>query len=278
LQGAYVKWRPSLLFKILSMPEAKGILFFDEMNLAVPSVQAAGYQIFLDNCIGETPINKGVYVIGAGNRAEDRANVFEMAGPLKNRFCHYTLAIPTTQAWIEYAMNKELDDRILAFLQFRPAHLMQDLAKLADRKSNAFPTPRSWEFTSDLIKGIPTKEREMLRQLTAACVGFGISHEFEDFLALQGQVDIDDLLKNPEKARDLPINLSWCLMQALSERYRGNRKTLGPILDLSACMRPDCSVSLLRMLIRQNTTGFKKAVQGNPKYQDILTSYAKYLT
>ena len=70
------------------LPRAgKGIIFFDELNLAPPSIQASAYQLILDRRLGEYILPEGWIIISAGNRLEDRANVFELPAPLKNRFC-----------------------------------------------------------------------------------------------------------------------------------------------------------------------------------------------
>jgi hypothetical protein len=50
-----VEWQPNLIWKILSYPEADGIVFFDELNLSCPSVMASCYQIINDHQIGEYP-------------------------------------------------------------------------------------------------------------------------------------------------------------------------------------------------------------------------------
>ena len=68
LEGNTVEWKPNLIWKVLSNPEADGIVFFDEMNLSCPSIQASAYQIINDHQIGEIAISKNVFMISAGNR------------------------------------------------------------------------------------------------------------------------------------------------------------------------------------------------------------------
>ena len=66
LNGTYVEWKPTLLFRVLSMPEVSATLFFDEFNLGSRMVQNSCYQIILDKAIGEIKLGKDVFVIAAG--------------------------------------------------------------------------------------------------------------------------------------------------------------------------------------------------------------------
>ena len=62
-------WLPPEMFP----RSGKGIIFFDELNLAPPLVQASAYQLILDRRLGTYCVPDGFLVIAAGNRLEDRA-------------------------------------------------------------------------------------------------------------------------------------------------------------------------------------------------------------
>lgn len=72
-------------------------MFFDELNLAAPSIQASAYQLILDGQLGEYELPRGWVVITAGNRLLDQAHTFEMPAPLRNRFTHVELEIPAIE-------------------------------------------------------------------------------------------------------------------------------------------------------------------------------------
>lgn len=272
----YVEWKPNMLFALLALDGVKGILFFDELNLAPPSVQAAAYQIILDKCIGEIAINPDICIIGAGNRLEDHANVFEMAAPLQNRFTHVTLGIPTIKEWIDWAMEHKVDDRILAYLQFKPSHLMADLSKVKNFKSAAFATPRSWQFCSDLIAG--EKDLDDLQMYASACVSDGVAIEFCAWLKLSEKIDLDKILNHPEMAKGLEIDIRWSLISAISERYRADKKILDKALNICNYMEPDFSASMLRMLKRQNEAHFTTNVVKCANWKQIAEKYGKYIS
>ena len=55
----------------ITKPEASGTVFFDELNLARPSVTASAYSIINDRVISDRAISKDVFIIAAGNKESD---------------------------------------------------------------------------------------------------------------------------------------------------------------------------------------------------------------
>jgi len=124
----------------------KGILFLDEINLAPLSVQAAAYQLILDKKVGEYKFPKHWKIIAAGNREIDRANVYKLSAPLANRFIHFTVKADFS-TWKKWAMQGHIRQEIIDFLIMQPTLLFQ----MPNEAEKAFPTPRSWDFTSQLL-------------------------------------------------------------------------------------------------------------------------------
>ncbi|MCX7783692.1 MAG: MoxR family ATPase, partial [Meiothermus sp.] len=126
--------------------EGEGILFLDELNMAPPTMQGMAQQLILDRKVGSYELPEGWFVWAAGNRKEDRAAVFDMPAPLANRFIHLEVT-PDLDSFKAYGLQAGIHERILAFLAFRPSLLHQ-----MDAKSPAWPSPRSWEMASHLLK------------------------------------------------------------------------------------------------------------------------------
>lgn len=278
LSGTYVDWRPTLLFKLLSKPEAKGILFFDEMNLACPSVQAAGYQLFLDHCVGEIRLSDNVYVMGAGNRVCDTASVFEMSAPLKNRFSHIVLEVPSYDKWTDYAIDRGLDSRIIGFLNLHPSFLMADLSSVDTQAFDAFPTPRSWEFCSQFIQG--ESDTMLIRKYSSANVGDAVAAQLMAFIELEKKrVDIKALLANPENVKqyDKEPDVQWVIISAVSEMYRADEKLLSKVMEMAVHLNPDFAVYLLRIARKTGGQKFMNQLKKHGRYIEIVAKYAKYL-
>jgi len=158
----------------------RGILFLDEINLAPPAIQNVAMQLVLDRKVGDYTVPDGWYIIAAGNRVEDRAAVSQMPAPLTNRFLHFTVEVDLN-SWKEYALANGVREEIVSFLNFRP-----NLLHNFDKNAIAWPSPRSWDFASDLIKvGMPVDP----------AVGDGAASEFKSFQRLFGKLpDIEKVM------------------------------------------------------------------------------------
>jgi len=196
--------------------KGQGIIFMDELNLAPPSVQAAAYQLILDRRLGDYVLPDEYVIVAAGNRAEDRANIFELPAPLKNRFIHVELSVPDIESWTKWALENQIDNRIISFLNFRPTLLFKFQY---ESKEPSFPTPRSWEFASNLIKGIQDIDKVML--LVSSAVGEGAAMEFEGFLRTKKLFNVDEILADPKNAviPNEPDKL-YALVDVLAEKYK----------------------------------------------------------
>ena len=149
--------------------DGRGVLFLDEINMAPPAMQGIAQQLILDRKVGSYVLPDGWFVWAAGNRKEDRAAVFDMPAPLANRFVHLTVE-PDFTSFKEHAISVGANERILAFLAFRPnlLHQVNDLKP-------AWPSPRSWMMANELLNaGLPV----------AAAVGSSVAEEFEAFEAI----------------------------------------------------------------------------------------------
>jgi len=191
-----------------------GILLVDELNAAPPSVQAALYQLILDRRLGDYVLPDGWVVFAAGNRETDRAVTNRMPTPLANRFVHLNLDIDL-QDWVEWALNNNVLTETISFIRFRPA-----LLHAFDPTSNAkaFPTPRSWEFVSDVMKSSLPKELEY--EVVSGTVGEAAASEFIGFMRIFRSLPSPDvILLSPDTATvpDDPATL-YALCGALTAK------------------------------------------------------------
>jgi len=181
--------------------EGQGILFFDELKLAPPMIQANLYQIILDRRLGKYKVPDGYTCIAAGNMEEDRSHSFSMALPLKNRFIHVELKPPMVEDWINnFALPNSLDHRIMSYLKGQEGHLhsYDPTKNLDDEELTAMATPRTWAYLSKLIKSIlpEGKDKEdgnyynKLKMMSNATVGCDIGNQFVAWLKLSVSYDI----------------------------------------------------------------------------------------
>jgi hypothetical protein len=168
--GRAVWCPPSFLPKDSDPP---GVLFLDEINAAPPLVQASLYQLVLDRRVGEYTLPDGWWIVAAGNRLGDRSVVFRFSSALANRFIHLDFDVDLGD-WRVWALQRGIHPSITALLAIRPELL---LGEPGERP--AYPTPRSWEMTSDVIEQFG--DIESCADLLSGIVGEGAAIELIAF-------------------------------------------------------------------------------------------------
>ena len=209
--GDHVEWAiPSILPDAERHGEA-GILFLDEITSAPPSVSAAAYQLILDRCLGNYQVPDGWAIFAAGNRQGDRGVTYTMPSPLANRFSHFDVDI-NLDDWVSWAYRQGIDDRIIAFLRFRPEKLFE-----FDPAHNpvAFPTPRSWEFAHNALQKFGNST-ELLTETLQACVGPATGIELKAYIDnLTNMPDLQEIIAGEAVQVPREVDLQYAVATAL---------------------------------------------------------------
>jgi len=201
------------------LPDAKrhgeqGILFLDEITSALPSVSAAAYQLILDRRLGNYCVPDGWAIFAAGNRQGDRGVTYTMPAPLANRFSHFDVDI-NTDDWVAWAYKNNIDDRIIAFVRFRP-ELLFDFDPA--HNPTAFPSPRSWEFAHRALQKFENNNDLLLGTLQA-CIGPAAGIELKAFIDNLDQLpDLDAIVNGEDVPAPKEIDLQYAVATALVGR------------------------------------------------------------
>ena len=183
-----VEWRVSAEWP--RDPKSKGIILFDELTAADRSLQVAAYEFILDRRLGDLyKVPDGWYICAAGNRTEDRAVASTMSSALANRFLHVELE-SNAGNWLEWAVTHEIHPSVSGFIRFRPAMLFCQENENLER---GWPTPRSWERVSTMMKVLPDDEG-LIRHTVYGLVGNRAGVEFIAFHKTAQQLDIKDMM------------------------------------------------------------------------------------
>ena len=234
--GERVEWAPPAMLPDADRHGAQGILFLDEITSAPPSVSAAAYQLILDRRLGEYQVPQGWAIFAAGNRQGDRGVTYSMPAPLANRFSHFEVETHLDD-WVAWAYAHGIDDRVIAFLRFRP-ELLFDF----DPTHNpvAFPSPRSWEFAHRALQKFIEHPR-LLQGSPQACVGPAAGIELHAFVDNLDQLpDLEAIVRGEEVAVPKETDLQYAVAAALvghaiRARDSAEAQTVyGHILDYAA--------------------------------------------
>lgn len=231
--GERVEWAEPAILPHADSHGEEGILFLDEITSAPPSVSAAAYQLILDRRLGEYQVPEGWAIFAAGNRQGDRGVTYTMPAPLANRFAHFEVET-NLDDWVSWAYANGIDERVIAFLRFRP-ELLFDF----DPAHNpvAFPSPRSWEFAHRALQKFGDLS-DLLIDSLQSCVGPAAGIELGAFVNnLDKLPDIEAILAGEEVPIPREVDLQYAIASALVGRAikaksEGNGpETYGRILE-----------------------------------------------
>jgi hypothetical protein len=266
----YVEWVLNLAFKFMSLPHSDGILFLDELNLTVPTVQASLYQIINDKCIVETAINSDWGIISAGNRTEDRCHSFDMAFPLRNRFTHIELLPPSSEQWVEdYAEPMGINSNLIAFVLWK-----KDMIYKVNTDSNdfAYPTPRSIEKASIMLD--EGDSMDVQRKIVASCVGKEFASLYIEFVELIRKLPVDEILKNPKLMERYTDLKNQCgLMMAFVERYRGDKKVFENVFECGMYLPVELGAYLFKSMKNVNKNNFVNSAPKTKVFKEFVKRY-----
>lgn len=149
------------------------LIFFDELNSAPRTVQAASYKILHEREIDQHKIHPKVAMVAAGNRMEDNAVVEPMSTALQSRLIHMEVDVDA-DVWLDWAQSNGIDHRITSYIKFKPSVLY---TFNPDGDDNTYASPRTWEYCSRLIQDEETIDRGLM-PLLAGTVSVGVAREF----------------------------------------------------------------------------------------------------
>lgn len=234
----------------------KGIIVFDELNCAPPMVQNSGLQLFLDRKLGTYTLPDGYVCVAAGNY-EGQGFVNKMAPALKNRFMHQDFEV-VLDCWSEWAFKHNIHPSIIGFLnQFRP-----ELINQFDATKNAFPTPRTWEFTSNHISnghGV-----EMIDQLVKGTIGEGAAIEFKTYRQIWTKLpSFDEIFAGKDIIPD-GVDMIYALITGLVAKA-DTKANYNRLLEYSMKLDSEFKVFMAKLLFQKD----RSKTTASPNWADF---------
>jgi len=275
----------------------KGILLLDELNMAPELIQAPAYQLLQFRQIGTSVLGDEWGIIATGNKLSDQTPTHMLSSALVNRIMHVELNPPNIDAWVTWALDNALDDRVIGFVISNPG----ELYKIADitTEEYAFPTPRSWELTSRVILGI--EDIQKVQHLAMSLIGTETGSKFVAFVKLSQTIQFEKYLENPKLIKEIcdiskidvlynfVVNVVkyWKLAKhKISKRamkkFDSSKKVklygIDTFVKLAINMEQrEAGALLLRLLKRQNENSFKKQLLSCKDWKLCTEIYGKYL-
>ncbi len=250
---------------------SKGILFLDEINTAVPSVQASAYQLVLDRKVGNYELPENWSIVAAGNRQNDRGVTYKMPPPLANRFVHLEMDVDF-EDWKNWAYKNDIDESIIGYLGFDQSRLF-DFDPIKEQRS--FPTPRSWEYVNKILSSGVSKS--LLNEAIGGCIGEENSIDFLAFKKVMHRLpDIDSIIKGDLKEiEEKDTRVLFVLCAAIVNRLKrsNDKKEIDHVLDFSLSLSPEFSILLIKDMQKS-----KISTENSPLWQTWVQKFSYLLS
>lgn len=203
-------------------PNWKGIIFFDEFNLAQPSVMSACYQLILDRQIGNYKLPDGAVMVAAGNPRDCNINAEDLPQALKNRFKHYYLQ-EDIKPWIVWATKNNVNTDLITFLSTVGSEFFMDIKRM-NSQANEFGTPRTWAAVSDILN-LTDISLDLKMQIINGYVGNAATIKLREFLVDKTRYqDPREIYEEGKKFTATSINEFYgCFVSLCSSLIRESR-------------------------------------------------------
>lgn len=205
-RARYVPFREIPLDGLDTVPKGKNgwLIDLEEIDQADPSMQKALHRFILERAVGEYKLHPKVFLIGSGNRPEDRAHASVMSSALQSRMNHITLDSNVAVTSI-YGVQKGWSPLVIGYINFRVSNLNNFNGQTT---VGSYACERNWERVSKMLKiwekanqKLETKGEELSGMLgESAALDFIAFAEIKDSL-----ITIPEILADPLGV-DIPYN------------------------------------------------------------------------
>lgn len=249
-----------------------GIILLDEWTSALPSVQAASYQLANDRRLGNKKLKDGWMVMGAGNRMGDGGVVYKQPLPLSNRLAHFEFEsnLDDTLAWA--ASTGEFPVWMTSFLRFRPDLLNTFDEHIKSKStSHAFATERTWHRLAQVLR--QTDESvSAVRAWGKAYLGDAVTTELVAFR--QTWLELPDLAKVLADPMNEPVpteaSVRYAICGALASRVTSS--TVGAAMDFINRI-PNQAAAYETLFITELFSRSPDILMGSPRWPEWANKF-----
>jgi len=189
------------------------VLFLDELNRVRPEVLQTIMDLTLNRRLAGRALPHGSRVISAINDGEEY-QLTDLDPALLSRFNVYNFR-PSVEEWLLWATERQIDERVLAFIQNESTYLdnddMQDFAGI-----EKVPDRRAWTRVSDIIQGVKTLS-SFYKKMIAGIIGMNAANKFFVTLAQNKSISGKELLSNYAKYQSQVEKMELHQLSVLNE-------------------------------------------------------------
>ena len=213
------------------------LINFDDLTSAVPATHAALYQLIQFGRIGNYTIPKKASIIATGNRESDRGVAYRMGSALRSRFVHAYVKVHKP-SWTDFAVKAGFAPQVIFFIEHDPDLLYTFDPKRFDENDQAFASPRTWEFVSNIIiEG--NYDPDTLPYILKGAIGEGPAIKFNAFLQMWGQLPHPQTIFDDPDGAPVPTNPSVLMALCGSLYQHVDDTNIDSLVTYAKRLRPE---------------------------------------
>lgn len=203
------------------------------------------YKFFLDRMVGQRKLHPKVWVMAAGNLADDAAVVHDMSTALVSRLINMQVVV-TAKDWLEWAVHNDVHPLITSFIDYQGGDFFYTFN--AEQPDLPFSAPRTLVFASDLVKVLQKKGVAMSSRtaMFAGTIGPAAAAALVAFAATWGKLPaLSEILADPANCRlpDSP-GAQYALTGAMGDW--ATSENLPKLIEYFNRLKPDFRVLCFR--------------------------------
>lgn len=243
----------------------RGILFLDELNRAPVEVRQAVFQLLTEWKMHEHVLPKGWAIVTAMNPEGKAGYQVEVLDPaMINRMLQVSVDL-SVDDWLAWAHKTKIHQAVIGFISSQKSLLHKV------KEQGAFPSPRTWEYVSNLLE-FANVEETCLTEVIAGLVGSEAAASFTGWIK-----------KNYER----PVSAEEILKEygVVQERVRTQTRSQNNVTatDLAALLTSKHKDS--KKLTKDERSSVRKFIfdlggdeeKGKMKHDDVVVAFLKKL-
>jgi hypothetical protein len=272
LDGDVLEPLPPAWIVYFCKPEADGVIFFDEINLATPIVVGSAYQIINDRSMSDMKLSDNILLIAAGNRAEDKAFTFDMPLPLRDRFCEAEL-VADVDSWTSWAASAGVNPHLISFINWKESYLY----KLSENGTDKSTTPRGIARASRLLKDLDISSGDA-NMYVSISVGEAFATEFQAYVKYFKELNWKTIFNNPETVSDFEVSKLFAVTGGLAEKFLKDYKMFDKVIEVVKHVPEEFAVMTLRLMRDGNRASFKRRAKASKTFiNDVAPKLGKFI-
>lgn len=267
------------------LPEGKNgwLISFEEINSAVPSIQAIAYKILHDRMVGDYKLHPAVRLCANGNLDTDGAVVMPLSSALASRMIQFHAVIKTDK-WLKWAETSDkFHPLLLSYLQYRPEYIHRFNPK---DKDSAYPCPRTHEKVSKLLYLIDkdkSRSYGSIRHSIEGAIGEVATQDFYAYLNyFKSVIPLKTIIANPFINPPTDMGVRYATLINAINNLRDDEDDIVNVIthfeQRGGADNDGYSIEYPSMILKKIMRKHRKLIMSTHfEFNNLLTKYKKYL-